>query len=321
MSRNINTIGCPIHFLFFLDSQEVTGQWPQSTPPGGPHLPGPRVCLRQVSWTRGRRWQGLAPWGTERWRGPASPDHIPVCAPTVLVQQQCQEPLVLALDLDGGCPEGVCHCLQQTDSSCERPLRDRGPCQHLLPSAVYFRGPAHRVPSSLLQGTRSRDKSAEPASGLPRPLGLSFLQFFSQSVVLNFKPLGMLWLVLARLPRCLSTPISQVPMLHVHCWGGSMSGVLGVLTALLRVDYIQNYVPGKRPTTLVMQIGPVSVCIMESSRSQLQVGCSEGLSGWSPPPPQTATLGGSSPQHSEALEFLFKNFRTLAAHKNHLSKI
>lgn len=46
------------------------------------------------------------------WRGPASPDHVLECSPTVLVQEQRQEPLVLALDLDVGRPEGVCHHLQ-----------------------------------------------------------------------------------------------------------------------------------------------------------------------------------------------------------------
>lgn len=62
--QNINIIGCPVHLLFSLDFQEVMGQWPQSTPPGGPHLPRPKVCLRPGleagGWLHGTRSRGEA---------------------------------------------------------------------------------------------------------------------------------------------------------------------------------------------------------------------------------------------------------------------
>ena len=59
---------------------------------------------------QGRRVRDWLPWS------PTSPDHILVCAAAVLVQRQGQQPPVLALDLDVGCPEGVCHHLQQNSS-------------------------------------------------------------------------------------------------------------------------------------------------------------------------------------------------------------
>ena len=77
---------------------------------------------------RGRRGRGWLPWS------PTSPDHILVRAAAVLVQQQGQQPPVLALDLDVGCPEGVCHHLQQKQLR-ERHLGNRRPSQHLLPSS------------------------------------------------------------------------------------------------------------------------------------------------------------------------------------------
>lgn len=51
-----------------------------------------------------------------------SPDHVPESAAAVFVQPQGQQPLVLALDLDTGCPKGVCRCLHQRNSLCKCPL-------------------------------------------------------------------------------------------------------------------------------------------------------------------------------------------------------
>lgn len=87
----------------------------------------------------GRRGRGWLLWS------PTSPDHILVCVAAVLVQRQGQQPPVLALDLDVGCPEGVCHHLQQRQLR-ERHLGNRQPSQHLLPSSW---GP----PSLFLQVT------------------------------------------------------------------------------------------------------------------------------------------------------------------------
>lgn len=120
--------------------------------------------------------------------GPASPDHIPESTPIVFVQQQCQQLLVLALDLDVGCPEGVCHRLQQRNSSCVTSVTD-GPDNFSHPGLWCVSSIEHMGSVALfLQLTQSSDNTAETATRLLLPLGLSlFLWFFTQSVVLNFE--------------------------------------------------------------------------------------------------------------------------------------
>lgn len=138
----------------------------------------------------GRRWEGLASarfarWGTQPkgWRGPASPDHIPESAPIVLVQPQCQQPLVLALDLDVGRTEGVCHCLQQGDSPASPPWQVALPTSPPLNTVCVF------VCFFLL----AHGPGAFPATDLAVavlqaalvPAGLGVSAVFSQPVIRN----------------------------------------------------------------------------------------------------------------------------------------
>lgn len=120
--------------------------------------------------------------------GPASPDHIPESTPIVFVQQQCQQPLVLALDLDIGCPEGVCHRLQQRDSSYVTFVTD-GPANFSHPGLWCVSSVEHMGSAALfLQVTQSSDSPAETVTRLLLSLGVSlFLCFFTQSVILNFE--------------------------------------------------------------------------------------------------------------------------------------
>lgn len=93
-----------------------------------------------------------------------------------------------ALDLNAGCPEGVCHRLQQRDSSCVTVVTD-GSVNFSHPGLWCVSSIEHMGSAALfLQVTQSSDNPAETATRLLLPLGLSlFLWFFTQSVVLNFK--------------------------------------------------------------------------------------------------------------------------------------
>ena len=99
---NSGNFGLAIYLLFLMEASHHLSLRPSGT----------------CAWPRIRPDKALGgswlPWSFAPGApSPASPDHVLECSLTVLVQCQCQQFLVLTLDLDVGRPEGVCHCLQQ----------------------------------------------------------------------------------------------------------------------------------------------------------------------------------------------------------------
>ena len=168
--------------------------------------------------------------------GPASPDHIPESAPIVLVQHQCQQPLVLALELDGVCPEGVCHCLQQRDSSC-RSFVTHGPADFSYPDLWCVSSVQHMgSPDLFLHVTLSSDNPAGAASELLLSLGASvFLQFFPNlsSLILNTT-----WNAVASACQVIELPGHILYITGMFWWNFVSPDPSSVL------DYIQNCLPG-----------------------------------------------------------------------------